>query len=233
MSEERRRPKHVPTPDEKAEYERLIAKRAKDRNRGIWSFGRIEPWPEFDIIYTGKLTLAYEGGWSHGLRKSWSDGKSQTVETILGDFVTGMRMIITAEAENIRIRAGTERRRQALSQRRELATRRADREDKRLSYLQWIAAHRREIDDLRATISAVPKAANLPPEYERMISWAEQRLSELEARTTVDQIQASLVDQNLYPSLMTSSIRTANHRRSKTTGTIERDVCGSAGLYHR
>ncbi|WP_129421637.1 hypothetical protein [Rhizobium leguminosarum] len=199
LSEERRRVKHEPTPEEQAEYQRLKAKRERERARNIWSlFGRIEPWPEFDIVYTGKLTLACEG-WTQGLRKSWSDGKSQTVEGSLADFVDGVRLILTANADADRIAAEKDRRRNALRHRRELAEKRSKREEQRLAYLQSVAGIRREVADLRATIDAVPKADHLPPEYRRMIEWAEGRVRELEARTTVEQIQSNLISEALYP----------------------------------
>lgn len=198
LTEEKRRAKHVPSPEEKAEYERILAKRARDKKDLLWSFERIEPWPEFDTLYTGKLTIGYSG-YATGLRKSWSDGKSQRVETSLSDFVSGMKLVMAANAEDRRIREETERRRQALRRRRELATQREEREGKRLSHLGWIAKTRAEIDELRTTINAVPKAENLPDEYGRMLKWAEQRLSTLEAKTTVEAIQANLIEQNLFP----------------------------------
>ncbi|MDC9834323.1 hypothetical protein [Rhizobium binxianense] len=200
LNEERRRIKHEPTPEEQAEYQRLKTKRDKERARNIWSlFGRIEPWPEFDIVYTGKLTLAYEG-WTHGIRKSWSDGKSQTVEGSLASFIDGVSLIFAAKAEDARIAAEKDCRRNALRHRRELAEKRAKREEQRLAYLRSVAGIRREIADLRATIDAVPKADHLPPEYRRMIEWAEGRVRELEAQTTVEQIQLSLISEALYPS---------------------------------
>ncbi|UDF28482.1 UNVERIFIED_ORG: hypothetical protein LHK14_13285 [Roseateles sp. XES5] len=76
LAEERRRQKHTPTEAELAEYQRLKAKRDKDRSWSRWTFDRLEPWAEFDIVYTGKLTIGYNGYGNFGLRKSWSDGKS-------------------------------------------------------------------------------------------------------------------------------------------------------------
>lgn len=69
LTEERRRPKHTPTEAELAEYQRLKAKREKDRSLSRWSFGRLEPWPEFDIVYTGKLTIGYNGYGINGRRE--------------------------------------------------------------------------------------------------------------------------------------------------------------------
>jgi hypothetical protein len=198
LTEERKRPKHIPTESELAEYQRRKAKRDKDQARGLWSFERLEPWPEFDIVYTGKLTIGYDG-YANGLRKSWSDGRSQAVEGCLEAFVAGMRTIIVAEAEQKRVAEERERARQAMWRRRELARLRAEREDKRSVYLEEIAAARRKVADLQTTIDAIPQADNLPADYARMIGWAKERLTELEARTTVEAIQATLQEKNLFP----------------------------------
>lgn len=199
LTEERKRPKHIPTEAELAEYQRLKAKREKRREMELWSFERLEPWPEFDIVYTGKLTIGYDGYGSLGLRKSWSDGKSQTVERCLVDFVVGMRTIISARAEEERKIAERERIRQAMRRRRELAHLRSEREDKRSAYLEEIALARRKVADLQVTIAAIPQTEELPPEYGRMIAWAKERLADLEARTTIEAVQEALREQNLFP----------------------------------
>ncbi|WP_434732882.1 hypothetical protein NL154_15000 [Rhizobium sp. YTUHZ044] len=200
LSEERRRIKHEPTADEQMEYRRLKAKRDRDRSRTweSWSFDRLEPWPEFDIVYTGKLTLACEA-WSEGLRKSWSDGKSQIVENILADFVDGVRLIIAARAEDARLHAEKTQRRDALRHRRDLAEKRAKREEARLAYLRTVANIRREVGDLQSTINAVPKKDILPAEYRKMIGWAKERLLLLEAKTTVEAINSELILRGLFP----------------------------------
>ncbi|WP_085032286.1 hypothetical protein [Ensifer aridi] len=198
LAEERKRPKHIPSESELAEYQRRKAKRDKDHARGLWSFERLEPWPEFDIIYTGKLTIGYDG-YANGLRKSWSDGRSQTVESCLEAFVAGMRTIIVAEAEERRVAQEKERARQAMRRRRELAHLRAQREDNRSVYLEEIAAARRKAVDLKTTIDAIPRSEKFPAEYGRMIAWARERLAELEAKTTVEAIQAALEAENLFP----------------------------------
>ncbi|MDX0921837.1 hypothetical protein GOE04_11725 [Sinorhizobium medicae] len=198
LTEERKRPKHIPTESELAEYQRRKTKRDKDQARGLWSFERLEPWPEFDIVYTGKLTIGYDG-YANGLRKSWSDGRSQAVEGCLEAFVAAMRTIIVAEAEERRVTQEKERARQAMRRRRELARLRAEREDKRSAYLDEIAAARRKVADLQTTIETIPQADNLPADYARMIGWAKERLAELEARTTVEAIQATLQEENLFP----------------------------------
>lgn len=199
LTEERRRLKHTPTEAELAEYQRLKAKLEKERNRRVFWIERLEPWPEFDIVYTGKLTIGYNGYSNFGLRKSWSDGKSQTVERCLLDFVVGMKTIIAAIGEEKRKAAERARNREEMQHRRELARLRSERENKRSTFLEEIAASRRKVADMQLTIDAIPKAGHLPAEYERMIGWAKKRLAELEAQTTIEAIQGVLVGNELFP----------------------------------
>ena len=117
---------------------------------------------------------------------------------MLDAFIVGIKLIISAEVERDRLYAEKQRHRQVMQHRRQLAEQGVKREEKRLAYLDWIAKTRREVDDLRATIDAVPREVDLPPDYQRMIAWAECRLANLEAQTTVEQIQATLVERGLY-----------------------------------
>lgn len=198
LTEQTKRVEHVPSEKELVELQRLKAKRERELPRGLWHLGRLEPWPEFDIVYTGNLTLAYDA-WTSGIRRSWSDGKTQTVEKVLDAFVDGGRLILAAKAEEARLSAEREHRRHEMMHRRLLAEKRAKREEDRLKYLRAIAEIRGEVANLRATINLIPSTDNLPAEYQRMIEWAQTRLADLEAKTTVDQIQASLVAQALFP----------------------------------
>ncbi|WP_156384816.1 MULTISPECIES: hypothetical protein [unclassified Rhizobium] len=198
LTEEKRRQKHIPTAEEQAEYERLLAKRKKNSRIGEWFFDRLEPWPEFDIVYTGKLTLTI-ALWVNGLRQSWSDGKLQRIETILDAFIDNLDVILAARAENARIHEEAERRREELRRRRELATLRTEREENRLKFLRWVADTRIEIDELRKTIKAATGDEIYLEENKRMITWAQKRLGDLEALTTSASIQAEIRRQNLFP----------------------------------
>ncbi|MGP4752861.1 hypothetical protein [Agrobacterium pusense] len=198
LTEERKRPKHVPTEEELAEYARLRSKRLKDRERNVWSFSRLEPWPEFDVVYTGKLTATY-GGWTQGLRGSWSDGKTQTIESLLGEIIAGLRLIIAANDEDAKIRKAEDLRRQALREQAELKRRRDEREAKRVEFLNGLQRDYKELLDWRAAVSMLPKTGILPDDYARMIAWAEARAARMEAALTIDRIQAELIEQNLYP----------------------------------
>ncbi|WP_312808739.1 hypothetical protein [Agrobacterium cavarae] len=199
LVEERRRPKHVPTEQELAEYAKLKAKRDRNRERDIWTFERLETWPEFDIVYTGKLKLGFTG-WVSGLRQSWSDGKTKTVESMADDIIVGLRLIIAANAEDSRIRQENELRRQALHEQSVRRKKREEREGKRTEFFEFIERDRRQLAEWRGTLRALPSADEMPQEYAAMILWAEQRISHLEKSLSVESIQQALVDKNLFPS---------------------------------
>lgn len=199
LTEERKRPKHVPTEEELAEYARLKSKRLKDRERNVWSFSRLEPWPEFDVVYTGKLTVSY-GGWTQGLRGSWADGKTQTIESLLREIIAGLRLIIAAKAEDDRHRKANELRRQALREQAERRRRLEEREAKRIDFLNRLERDRKELTDWKSAVAVLPRTDNPPGEYARMIAWAETRASQLEVKLSIENIQAELIEQDLYPS---------------------------------
>jgi hypothetical protein len=129
--------------------------------------------------------------------------------------------IIVAKAEQKRVAEERERAGQAMWRRRELARLRAEREDKKSVYLGEIAAARRKVVDLQTTIEAIRQADNLPADYARMIGWAKERLAELEARTTVEAIQATLREENFSRILTNCSTRREILRRDRITGTID------------
>lgn len=198
LNEERRCPKRMPTPEEQANYVWLKKQFVKMYGREPTKFERLEAWPKFDVVHTGNLALNCLED-NVGLRARWADGKSQTVETLLPYFVTGMEMIFVARLEKARLNAQRERQRQIDEYRRYLAGERAKRDKERLAYLEWIAKTRDEIANLRKTIDAVPKSSDLPPEYARMIDWSRERLRGLEEQTSVEVLQSALLQRNLFP----------------------------------
>jgi hypothetical protein len=89
--------------------------------------------------------------------------------------------------------------REHLAHRRDLAEKRAAREEARLEFLRSIAADRREVEDLKLTIDAVPRSDSQKHEYECMLIWATARLAALQERTSVESLQQALIDQSLFP----------------------------------
>lgn len=97
-----RREKHIPTAAEQDHLARRQARRRAATDRGDWdlhsSIRYVTPWPEYDTIDTGQLAFLIEG-WSHGLRKTWADGKTQCIETLVDAIVAGLKAILACDKE--------------------------------------------------------------------------------------------------------------------------------------
>jgi hypothetical protein len=158
-----------------------------------------KPWPEFDRIHTGQLVFAVDS-WAHGLRKSWGEGKTQTVESMLGDIATGLKVLLAHEKVERERRQEEERRRQEWARRYHLAKKRKEREEARIAHLRRLVELQREGDGIRNWLSSLPSnvVADQSTKLGRMLLWAKSRLAELERRTTVDAASAELDGMALF-----------------------------------
>lgn len=138
VTERSRGEKHEPTAEDlelQAQYDER-AERARRRND--WSdstlFGK-KAYPEIDIVYLGQLAFSVEG-YSHGLRRTFADGKTQTVERLLPDIVSQLEVLLANEKARREEREERERQWAEMSRRRDLAKRRKEREQKRIEMLR-------------------------------------------------------------------------------------------------
>lgn len=156
-----------------------------------------DSWRSQEYEHVGRLEFTIYGQ-AEGTKKKWIDTDSRKIEESLSQIVDSFLINHVVEGEREAQRLVEEASRAHIVRRRELSVLRVKREEDRLTYLRWIADARREADDLRATISALPIVGEFPPDYARMIAWAQKRLEELEEKTAIDKIQSTLVDRRLY-----------------------------------
>jgi hypothetical protein len=156
-----------------------------------------ESWRSHEYDHVGRLEFTIYGQ-AEGTKKKWIDTDNRKVEESLSQIVDSFLVNHVVEGEHQARRKTEEAGRAHLARRRELAALRIKREDDRLSFLKWIAEARREANDLRATIAAVPTSGELPPDYARMIAWAGERLADIEEQTAIERIQETLVERALY-----------------------------------
>jgi hypothetical protein len=204
LTERHRREKHKPTEEEQARHERALQKRDRAARRNDWdsymSLPYREPWPEYDTIYTGQFVFAVDG-WHDGLRKTWADGKTQTVESLLGDIVVGLKVILAHEKIEREQREEAERRRAEMARRRDLARKRKEREEARIAWLNELVELRREAADIRDWLAGLPPEAkdDSATERGRMLAWAQARLADLEALVNLDAAFARIEGKSLFP----------------------------------
>ncbi|MFB9980915.1 hypothetical protein ACFSQQ_22670 [Mesorhizobium kowhaii] len=198
IGEARSREKHIPTPAEHKKHEEHEKHREIARRLGQWlSYESF--WPEYDYIYSGKLSLEIQN-WADGARKRWNDGKHQNLESMLEPIADGILFHLAFEKARREEREAEERRRKHMAQRRELHKKRQEREANRLSFLRQLAEHQKEAVDLRNTIAkAAEFVSQASSEYLRMIAWAEQRLAHLEAQNQLEVLTSNLREQDLFP----------------------------------
>jgi hypothetical protein len=204
LTEKTRREKHIPTPKEQELYDTRLAKRQRAADRKNWdlymSLPYEKPWLEYDTIYTGQLAFVVDG-WARGLRKTWADGKTQSVESMFDNIVSGLKIILANEKTERERREEQERQWAELARRRELAKKRKEREDKRIAYLRELVELQREAADIRIWLASLPEEIAPDPASElgRMVQWASARLANLERLTTSEAAAVQLEGKALFP----------------------------------
>lgn len=204
LTEKSKRQKHIPTAKEQDAYDQIQARRQRAADRKNWnlysSLPYEKPWPEFDTVYLGQLSLTVEG-WSKGLRKTWADGKIQRIDTMIPEIVEGLKALLASGKASREEREEDERRWTELSRRRELAKKRKLREETRVAYLRELVDLQREAADIRTWLATVPNVIEEGPatELTRMINWARERLAFLEVETTINAAAARFEGNALFP----------------------------------
>jgi hypothetical protein len=207
ITERTRREKHVPTPGDLAAEDRRQKRLQRywhsspsSNDAGSSLFTRA--YPEFDVIYTGVLVFQIEG-YSEGVRRTWADGKTQTVEALLDDITVGLEAVLAVRKAHREEREEWQRRWQELARRRELARKRAEREQKRAAYLNRLINVHSEVASLQkwlADVQAAPKSSGLSG-FAQLTNWARQRLANLETMIDSERIDQDLEDQGLFPEI--------------------------------
>ncbi len=206
LTERTKREKHVPSQEEQALYERQQAKRQSAADRKNWdlytSLPYQKPWPEYDTVYAGQLVFQIEG-WARGLRKTWADGKTQSIESMFEDILAGLKIVLAHEKAERERREEDARQWAELARRRELAKKRDEREEQRVSFLRELVRVQREAADIKSWLGSLPECtrADSSAELERMLVWANERLKNLEARTCLRAAVAQLEVKSLFPEM--------------------------------
>jgi hypothetical protein len=202
ITEVTRRVKHKPTEEELAREKARARKRQQDYERHyrntafpLPSWERV--YPEFDWERSGVLYLEIRG-WEQGVRHKWSDGKHQTLETLIDSIVGGLHEVIAVRKVRREERESYERRRAEALRRLELAKKRRARETLRIEYLERLAQQSAEASRLRDWISSLAvKAEDL--DLARMVEWLRQRLAKIEVSIAPTTIGDRLREKALFP----------------------------------
>jgi hypothetical protein len=169
LNENTRKLPHTPTPAE-----------IRDMQRYSW-----KDIPEFDHVPSGEMKLTITNGSYLGVRTNWSDGKKQTLESVLPSLIEGISIV--GAALYTRRLEREEREREWELQRKQEAERQRLRQIQhtRFAILKEQASQYHEAENLRAYIGKVKlKLTSLPPNdrsgVEEWIAWAESSIEQLD-----------------------------------------------------
>ena len=213
ISEEVKRSKHVTTAVEAAAVERLQNR----RRRTNWDWDRdYQPMPlrpEWDYAPTGKLSIEFDQVYvAQGFapRRSFRDGKSQSLENMAGEIAVGMVMLAKAKADE-RARREEQARLAEIEHQKRVERQRANYiEEKRSKAFDGFLERWSKLQTIRELVhhlQAIPEPR--PERVEAMIKWAEDELDfrtsmlgpeRLEARLEKDGVFGSDDDRGFYPS---------------------------------
>lgn len=127
IEERPRKTSHEPTAAE--------LKRKADNLR--WGNSR-DPWSKYDYSPSGRLAIVIQANLWSGLRRTWSDGKTQKVEAMLPEIVAGLAEHGALLRERRRVAEESERQRQEAEARRKREEAFNAREKRRLEFVDAI-----------------------------------------------------------------------------------------------
>lgn len=162
---------HRPTPEElkvKAE-------------RSYWGY-RADPWPKYDKRPSGRLALVIVGNDWSGLRRTFADGKTQRLESLLPEILGGLAAhAALARTNRETARAAAAARAEAEARRRQAAALKA-REERRMAFADAVAAklaERARLLEVHAHLEAMGEGA--PESVRAMAAWLKHRTDAIDA----------------------------------------------------
>jgi hypothetical protein len=200
--ERTKRVKHIPTSEETAAEQRRLKRR-----RQYWDSPRLSDdldfdftrpaYPEFDVICTGELVCQVQG-FSEGIRRSWGDGKTQTLETMIDDIVAGFKILLAARKVQREKWEERQRQQDELKRRHEMARGRKERDKQRLEFLQLVLSRQDEASRLRTLVESIP-TLGATDDLVRFVQWAQARFAELQEKLSAESLLSEIKSKNLFP----------------------------------
>jgi hypothetical protein len=191
LSEKTDRIPHVLKPKEEARQKKYVEYRQRQARRIVndrWGCGEYvskPEFPEFDYIPNGQLAFRFTSG-SYGVRATFADGKTQTIEKLLPTIVAGARNIaeqrkVAREENRIRELKWQENRKAALERRRL-----ANLERLRVESMEEIMGDWQRALEVRAFAEAVRKRAkesDISDTAREWVEWASSYADRLDPLT--------------------------------------------------
>ncbi|UFW90525.1 hypothetical protein BjapCC829_19115 [Bradyrhizobium barranii] len=171
------RPRKTPHEPTAAELERK-----QDNLR--WGNSR-DPWPKHDYSPSGRLAITIQANSWSGLRRTWSDGKTQKVETMLPEIVAGFAEHGALLRERQRAAEESERQRREAETRRKREEAFSAREKRRAQFIEVIHEQLLERSRLSAVSTHLQShTADGGNRAKDIVAWIQRRIQQIDALTS-------------------------------------------------
>lgn len=187
---------HVPTAEELAAEEKRQKRISRETGWSTYAFSNPRAYPDFDWVRKGQLTLAIDSNGS-GARRTWSDGKIQTLEALLPAIVSGFDVFLIRAKAQREEREERSRQYDEMQRRRALFRQRGEREKRRTERISSLVATLDEIDALERLLSRLDAAPDT--QTSRLLAYARDRLATMHAHVSPDGLEAELRADGLFP----------------------------------
>ncbi|RUV26488.1 MULTISPECIES: hypothetical protein [unclassified Mesorhizobium] len=162
---------HQPTPAE--------LKRRDERARLGYT---TDPWSKYDQFPSGRLAIVIHANPYSGLRRTYSDGKTQTLESMLPDILAGFVGHAAYISERRRESDERERRQREAEARRQREEAFNSRETRRMEFVDAVHEQLTQRDKLTAVLSHLENATSEDAaRVSAMTTWVRQRLKQIDA----------------------------------------------------
>ena len=181
LTEQTLRKPHRITEAEHAALEKYETAQARAARGGRWTFIERPTPPQWDHEPTGQLVLTLEGRWHEGMRRKFSDGKTQRLEHLIDPIMESL-MIYAASEKASRERAEQQRLAAIEAQaRRDEQQRRQGLEDKRLEFLRHQMQRHRRALEVEAFIADTEAAGETEGVVADFLAWSKSYATDLRA----------------------------------------------------
>jgi hypothetical protein len=187
-----RRPHRI-TEAEQAALDKYEAAQARAARSGRWTYIERPTQPQWDYEPTGQVVLTLsEGRWLDGMRRKFSDGKTQRLEQLI-DAIMESLTIYAASQKASRERAEQQRLAAIEAQaKREEEQRRQLLEDKRLEFLRHQMQRHRRALEVEAFIADTEAAGVTDGVVAEFLTWSKAYAADLRADISPEALREKL-----------------------------------------
>lgn len=166
---------------EKTLHQPTTAELKRRDERARWGYPT-DPWPKYDQFPSGRLAIVIHANPYSGLRRTYSDGKTQTLESMLPDILAGFAGHAAYISERRREADERERRQREAEARRRREEAFNSREKRRMAFVDVVHEQLTQRDKLTAVLHHLENTTSEDAaRVSAMATWIQQRLKQIDA----------------------------------------------------